>query len=85
MASKKSRASLMDMLSFIAVIVGGIGLVVSKLLTGKIVAILSTVSNMVGWFVLCLLSFNYIKNRKNIWMWLVWGVAVIMIVLSVFL
>ena len=88
--AKNKGASIMDMLSFIAVIVGGIGLLVASVLgkvgiSADIVGTLQMIANMVGWIVLCFLSFNYIKNRKNIWLWVVWAVAVVMIVVGIIL
>ena len=73
MAEKKKRSiSIMDMMSFIAVVIGGIGLLVAAILgklgiSANIVSAMQMVANMVGWIVLCLLSFNFIRNKKNVW------------------
>ena len=90
MAGKNKGASIMDMLSFIAVVVGGIGLLVASILgkvgiSANIVGTLQMIANMVGWIILCLLSFNYIKTRKSVWLWVVWAVAVVMIVVGIIL
>ena len=90
MAGKNKGASIMDMLSFIAVIIGGVALLVISIFdrVGIMVNALGTlqrVANLVGWGVLCLLSFNYIRTRKSTLLWVLWAIAVVMIVVSVIL
>ena len=90
MAGKNKGASIMDMLSFIAVVVGGIGLLVASILgkvgiSANIVGTLQMIANMVGWIILCFLSFNYIRTRKSVVLWVVWAVAVAMIVVGIIL
>lgn len=88
--NKKSSYNIMDMLSFFAVCLGGIALFVALIL-GKIgvslevVSLVQKLANIVGWGVLCLLSFNFIKSRKAVWMWIVWIIAVVMIVIGIIL
>ena len=90
MADKKKGASLMDMLSFVAVVVGGVGLLVASILgkigiSANIVGTLQMITNMVGWIVLCFLSFNYIRGRKSVLLWVLWAIAVVMIVVGIIL
>ncbi|MBQ8425949.1 MAG: hypothetical protein IJX17_08055 [Clostridia bacterium] len=87
---KKSSYNLMDMCSFIAVCLGGIALFAAMLLgklgvSVELVGLVQKIANIVGWAVLCLLSFNVIKSRKAIWMWIVWVIAVVMIVIGIIL
>ena len=87
---KKSSYNLMDILSFVAVCLGGIALFLAMVL-GKvgvsltIVGLINDIANIIGWAVLCLLSFKFIKSRKNLWLWIVWIVAVVMIVIGIIL
>ena len=90
MADKKKGASLMDMLSFVAVVVGSVGLLVASILgkigiSANIVGTLQMIANMVGWIVLCFLSFNYIRGRKSVLLWVLWAIAVVMIVVGIIL
>lgn len=78
----------MNILAFIAVIIGGLGLFLSKLLgwvglSASWVSSMQTIANAIGWLALCLLSVRYIKNRKKLWIWIVWTVAVVMIFVGV--
>lgn len=80
----------MNILAYVAVCVGGIALFISFILSkvgvqASFVSVLSKVANAIGWLVLCILSFNYIRRRKKIWMWVVWAIAVVMIVISIIL
>ena len=81
---------LMNILSFGAVCIGGMALFIAMILSrcGISVAFISTlqkIANCIGWLVLCVLSTKFIIKRKRIWLWLVWIIAVIMIVTSIIL
>ena len=85
--SKKSISIsyLLNILSFSAVIICGIALSIAYILgkcgiSATITGKLQSVANAVGWIVLCILSYGYIKHRKKLWMWILWVVAVIAIV-----
>jgi len=43
------------------------------------------IANAIGWAVLCVLSAVYISHRKKIWMWVLWAVAVVMIITGIIL
>lgn len=80
----------MNIFAYVAVVVGGLALFIAKILAkcGISVAFtgtMTTVANAIGWAVLCLLSFSYILRRHRLWMWIVWGVAVFMIVTGIIL
>lgn len=74
----------MNILAFVAVCIGGIGLFLSMILrvfglTAGWINSLQAVANAIGWIALCLLSVRYIRNRRKIWIWVVWTIAVVMI------
>lgn len=92
--TKKSSSSsvfvtkFMNILAFVAVIIGGVGLFLAKLLgwvglTASWVNSMQTIANAIGWLALCLLSVRYIKNRRKLWIWIVWTVAVVMIFMGI--
>ena len=85
-----SFSYILNILAFAAVCIGGIALFVAMILNkcgidAKIIGTLQTIANSIGWLVLALLSFEYIKNRRKIWLWVVWAVAVVMIVIGIIL
>lgn len=78
--------SIMNTLAFVAVCFGGISLLLIQVLgwigvSASICGTLQKVANCIGWLVLCILSFNYIKRRRKIWLWVVWAVSIVMIVM----
>lgn len=80
----------MNILSYVAVCVGGLALFIAMILSKcgisiKFTSTMTTIANAIGWAVLCLLSFNYISRRKKLWMWIVWAVAIVMIITSIIL
>lgn len=76
--------AILNILSFVAVCLGGIALLLGGLIT-SISAPMQTIANVIGWFTLCLLSFKYIRNKRALWLWVVWVIAVVMIVVGIIL
>lgn len=87
--TKRSGFSyVMSVLSYVAVCVGGVALFVAFVLgkcgiSASFLGVLQAVANAIGWAVLCVMSFNYIKRRRKIWMWVVWVIAVVMIIIGI--
>ncbi len=78
--------SLMSLLAFAAVCFGGISLLLIKVLawigvSASVCGALQKIANCLGWIVLCVLSFNYIRHRRKIWLWVVWAISLVMIVM----
>ncbi len=88
-APKRSGFSyVMSILSYVAVCVGGVALFVAFILgkcgmSASFLGVLQAIANAIGWAVLCVMSFNYIRRRRKIWMWVVWVIAVVMIVIGI--
>lgn len=88
--NKSSGNNITDVLGFIAVVFGGIALFAAMIL-GKLdiqiglVSIIQKVANIIGWAVLCALSFNFIKNKRRVWMWVIWAIAFVMIIVGIIL
>lgn len=87
----RSTSYIMNVLSYVAVCVGGVALFIAMIL-GKLgvgsvsfIGILQAVANAIGWAVLCILSFRYISHRRKIWMWVVWAIAIVMIIIGIIL
>lgn len=75
----------LNILSFCSVIIGGVALAIAYVLglcgiSASITGRLQSIANSLGWIVLCLLSYGYIRHRRRLWMWIVWIVAVCAIV-----
>lgn len=80
----------MNILSYAAVIIGGMALFVTMILSkvGISVSFVNTmqkIANCVGWLVLCVLSTKYAIKRRSILMWVIWIIAVVMIITGIVL
>ena len=88
-SSKRSTGTLivanfMNILAFVAVCIGGIAMFLATILrwfglTATWINSMQAVANAIGWLALCLLSINYIRRRKKLWIWIVWAIAIVMI------
>ena len=80
----------MNVLAYVAVIIGGMALFIAMILSkagisAQFVGTMQKVANCVGWLVLCLLSTKYAIRRSSILMWIIWIVAVAMIITGIVL
>lgn len=85
-----SLSYFMNVLSYVAVCFGGVALFVTAILgavgvSSAIIPVIQKFANAVAWTVVSILSFKFIKNRKKTWMWVVWTIAIVMIVLGIIL
>ena len=76
--------SFMNILAFVAVCIGGIAMFLAMVLdwvglTATWISSMQAIANAIGWLALCLLSVNYIRRRRKLWIWIVWTVAIVMI------
>ena len=88
--SKLNFSKIMNAMSYVAVVIGGIALLLAMIL-GKIgvslslVSALQKIANIIAWTTLCILSSNFIKTKKKLWMWIVWAIALCMIIVGIIL
>lgn len=80
----------LNILAYVAVCIGGIALFIATILSrvgisASITGKMTGIANTIGWAVLCLMSALYISHRKKLWMWIVWAIAVVMILTSIIL
>lgn len=81
---------IMNIMAYAAVIIGGMALFIAMVLSkvgisAEFVGTMQKVANCVGWLVLCLLSTKYALRRCSILMWVIWIVAVGMIITGIVL
>lgn len=84
-SSSISMSWFMNILAFAAVCIGGIALFLAMILnlvglTASWIGSMQAIANAIGWLALCLLSMRYIIRRRKLSVWIIWGVAVFMIV-----
>ena len=81
---------IMNILAYSAVIIGGMALFIAMILSkvgisASFVNSMQKIANCVGWLVLCFLSTKYAIKRRSILMWVIWIVAVAMIITGIVL
>ena len=78
----KSSGWLVNLCAFVAVIFIGVSLILTKVgLSGKISGALSTLAQAISYLIIIASSFFYIRNRRNVWLWVAWAVSVVLILL----
>ncbi len=79
----KSSGWLINLCAFIAVILIGISLCLGKIgALGQVASALTIIANVIAYLVVCVVSFFYIAHKKNVWLWIVWVVAIVLIIIS---
>ena len=81
---------IMNVLAYAAVIIGGMALFIAMILSkvgisANFVGTMQKIANCVGWLVLCLLSTKYAIRRSSLLWWIIWIVAVGMIITGIVL
>ena len=74
---------LINLISFAAVICIGVALILSKIgALGAVAGALLTIAQTIAYIVVSVVSFFYVYRKRNVWIWLVWAVSIVLIVLS---
>ena len=75
-----SWGRILKFISFVAVICIGLALIFSKFIS-SISGALTTIGNVLSYIVVLASSFSYAVYKRNIWYYVVWAVAAVLIVL----
>ena len=82
MASKDIKG-IINFLSFISVGLIGVTLLLGKLgIFQGIGGALITVANVLAYIITAIAAFYYVRNKKNVWVWIVYVVSIVLIVIS---
>lgn len=78
----KSAGWLTNLISFVAVICIGIALILGKIgFLSDIAGALLMIAQTIAYIVVTIVSFFYVYRKRNVWTWVAWSVAVVLIVL----
>lgn len=78
----KSAGWLTNLISFVAVICIGVALILGKIgFLSDIAGALLTIAQTIAYIVVTIVSFFYVYRKRNVWTWVAWSVAVVLIVL----
>ena len=83
MENKKSAGWLLHFSAFVAVILIGVSLLLSRIHAfGDVAAAFLVIANAIAYSLVAITSVVYVSKKKNIWLWLVWAAAIVMIIIS---
>jgi len=78
----KSAGWLTNLISFVAVICIGVALILGKIgFLSEIAGALLIIAQTIAYVVVTIVSFFYVYKKRNVWIWITWAVAVVLIVL----
>lgn len=81
---KLNWKSFANILSYIAVVLVGVALLVQALIKGnsEISGIIKMIADIIAYVILVMCSFTYAKSRRSVVFLIIWIIAVILIVVS---
>jgi len=83
MERTKSNGWILHFLSFVAVILIGVSLLLSKIhALGDVAHAFLVIANAIAYLIVAVTSVIYVSKKKNIWLWIVWTIAIVLIVIS---
>ena len=83
MENKKSAGWLLHFSSFVAVILIGVSLLLSRIHAfGDVANAFLVIANAIAYSIVAITSVVYVAKKKNIWLWLVWVAAIVLIIVS---
>ncbi len=78
----KSSGWLINLSAFVAVILIGLSLILSKIgALGSVANAFLVIANVIAYLVVSVVSFFYVANKKNVWLWVVWIISIVLIIL----
>ena len=81
-SSKREFSGLMNMLGFIGIMFIALALVLAKIFGGgQLTAALTIIANVIAYLITAIAVFYYARSRNNIWYFVAFLVAVILIVI----
>ena len=79
----KSSGWFINLCAFVAVVLIGLSLILSKIgALGEVANAFMVIANVIAYIVVSVVSVFYVARKKNIWLWIIWIVAIVLIVVS---
>jgi len=83
---RRSMSSIMNFLSYVAVIFVGIALLISLILdwtnsSSDVANAFQLIATILSYIVIGVLSFYYARTKRNVWFLVAWAIAIVLILL----
>ena len=83
MSETKKTSYAINAVSFVAVIIICVALLLGKIGIGaKLSGSLMTIAQILAYSIVAIISSYWIYNKRNVWLWVVWGISIALIVIS---
>lgn len=84
--SSKDWRSILNFLAFVSVAIIGVCIFTASLgFSSSFMTALATIGNTIAYFIVAIGGIFYVKNRKEVWIWIVYFVAIVLIIVSYFI
>lgn len=81
--AKKDFKGIINLLAFVAVGLIGVTLLLNSIgILGEISGAFTMVANILAYIITAIAAFYYVRNKKNVWVWIIYVVALVLIVIS---
>lgn len=78
----KSSGWLINLCAFVAVVLIGVSLILTKIgVLSSVAGAFLTIANVVAYVVVSVVSVFYVARKKNVWIWIIWVISIVLIVL----
>ena len=83
--AKNNFSKIVNCLAFIGLVIIAIVLVLQKILSGELIIALRTIGEAIAYLVTAVSGLFYVRSKRNVWWYIAYTVAVILIVIFMIL
>lgn len=86
MSNNVNWRSFVNLCAYIAIVMIGVALILSKIISGsEVVAALNIIANVLSYIIVGIAAYCYAASKRNFWYFAIWLVAIVLIVVFYFL
>ena len=78
--TKANLGKVVNFIAFVGLAMVAIVLVLQKIVQGEIIGALRTVGEAIAYFVTAISAFFYVKSKRNVWWYVAYAVAVVLVI-----
>ena len=79
--AKSNMTKVVNFIAFIGLAMVAIVLVLQKIVQGEIIGALRTIGEAIAYFITAVSAFFYVRSKRNVWWYVAYTVAVILVVI----
>ena len=78
--AKTNLSKVVNFIAFIGLAMVAVVLVLQKIVQGEIIGALRTIGEAIAYFVTAISAFFYVRSKRNVWWYVAYTVAVVLVV-----